>query len=113
MQLDNETGNNVAEITFDMRTQSENNNSFIQIHQGTMVGMTLGLVVVIIIALVLYAFGRCWCWRIHRWCGEDGAQTNADMEMGRANSAKCVDNKTEETDDTEKPKKDSSFIIGV
>ena len=111
MQLDTETGTNVAEITFDMRTQSETNNSFIQIHQGTMVGMTMGLAVVIIIALVLYGFGRCWCKKIHRWCGEDRAQTNNDMEMGRVNSAKYLDNKTDETDEAEKKRKDSRIII--
>ena len=61
MELDSETGTNVAEITFDMRTESETNNAFIQVHQGTMVGMTMGLAVTIIIALILYGFSRCWC----------------------------------------------------
>ena len=111
MELDSETGTNVAEINFDMRTESETNNAFIQVHQGTMVGMTMGLVVTIIIALLLYGFGRCWCARIHRWCGEDRPHANNNMEMGRINSAGSVDNKTDETDDAEKTRRNSKIII--
>ena len=113
LQLDNKTGDNMAEIVFDLRDQSEENTSFIQLHQQTVVGMTLVIVVVIIIALVLYAFNRCWCWKIHRWCGEEGTQINI-MEMGRVNSGMgsdmCLDNNTE-TKDNEKPKRDKVFTI--
>ena len=103
----------MAEIVFDLRDQSEENTSFIQLHQQTVVGMTLVIVVMIIIALVLYAFKQCWCVHIHRWCGEGETQLN-NMEMGRVNSRvnsnMCLDNNTE-TKDNEKPKRNKDFII--
>ena len=111
MEQDSETGTNIAEINFDLRTESETSNAFIQVHQGTMVGMTVGILVTIIIALLLYGFGRCWCARIHRLCGEDRPHTSNNMEMGRNISAGSVDNKTDETDETEKTRRNSKIII--
>ena len=83
LQLDNKTGDNKADIVFDLRDQREENTSFIQLHQQTVVGMTLVIVVVIIIAIVIYAFKQCWCLHIHRWCGEGETQLNS-MEDGQS-----------------------------
>ena len=77
-ELDN--GNNMAEITVDMRETQESN--FLVIHQSTMVGMVVVMMILGVIGITLYACGVCWCKRIHNMCG--GARQNHSEEMEMA-----------------------------
>ena len=65
-------GKNIEEITFDMRETKETKlmDSFLVLHQSTLVGMVVGMLVLGAIALAVYAFGKCWCSHLHRMCGE-------------------------------------------
>ena len=110
LQLDNNTGDNKADIVFDLRDQREENTSFIQLHQQTVVGMTLVIIVVVIIAIVIYAFKQCWCLHIHRWCGERETQPNS-MEMGYINSNMVNSDMKLDNKDTGKSGQDKDFII--
>ena len=76
-------GNNVAEITVDMRETQETKfmDSFLVIHQSTMVGMIVMMVVLGIISITLYACRVCWCRRIHQMCGGTRQGNNEEMDM--------------------------------
>ena len=113
MDQDSESGTNIAEINFDLRSESETKvmDAFIQIHEGTMIGMTVGIVVTITIALLLYGFGRCWCAKIHRFCGENRGHNSNNIEMDNDINAESEDNKTDETDRAEKGRRNSKIIM--
>ena len=66
-----------------MRSSSETKlmDAFLQIHEGTIIRVVIGVLVMLAIALVLYGFGRCWCARLHKLCGE--TDENADNEINR------------------------------
>ena len=51
--------------------------NFLQLHQDTLVGVLVSLTILIVIALVGYAFIRCWCTRLHQLCGAG----NRDIEI--------------------------------
>ena len=71
-----------------MRNTSETKlmDAFLQIHEGTLIGMVVGVLVMLAIALLLYGFGRCWCAKIHQLCG--GATENNSDEIDRAEKGK-------------------------
>ncbi len=84
IEQENEQGMNTANINLDMRTSNNFKlmDGFLQIHEGTLVGLVVVVVVMMVITLVLYGFGRCWCGRIHRMCGgtvEDNDRETTDM----------------------------------
>ena len=58
---DNET--NITKIHVVMRIESETKlmDSFLQIHEGTLVGVMIGVMVMTAISLILYCFSKCWC----------------------------------------------------
>ena len=76
-------GKNVA--VFDMRETQKTKlmDNFLVLHQSTMVGMMVGMLVLGAIALTLYACGRCWCSRLHQACGARARETDND-EMSMA-----------------------------
>ena len=67
--MTNGNGKNVA--VFDMRETQENKlmDKFLVLHQSTMVGMMVGILVLGAIALTVYACEGCWCSRLHQACG--------------------------------------------
>ena len=71
-------GKNVA--IFDMRETQETKlmDSFLVLHQSTMVGMMVGMLVLGAIALTLYACGRCWCSKLHQICGARAREMDND-----------------------------------
>ena len=64
-ELQNEK--NMAEINVDLRETQESN--FLVIHQSTMIGMLVMLVIFGAIGITLYAFKVFWCRSIHDVCG--------------------------------------------
>ena len=52
--------------------------SFLVLHQSTLVGMVVGMLVLGAIALTLYAFGKCWCSRLHQICGGRDRENNSE-----------------------------------
>ena len=93
---ENKQGMNAASINLDMRTSNNFKlmDGFLQIHEGTLVGLVVVVVVVMIITLVLYGFSCCWCGRIHRMCGgtvEDNNRETTDMmEQGKGAEKKIM-----------------------
>ena len=62
--------------------------SFLVLHQSTLVGIVVRMLVLGAIALAAYAFAKCWCSRLHRMCGdrvrEDSSSEEVDMvEQGQ------------------------------
>ena len=80
-ELDN--GNNIAEITVDMRETQETKfmENFLVIHQSTMVGMIVVMAILGVVGITLYACGVCWCKLIHHMCGGSRQSHNEEMEM--------------------------------
>ena len=62
-----QNGKNMAEINVDLRETQESN--FLVIHQSTMIGMLVMLVIFGAIGITLYAFKVFWCRSIHDVCG--------------------------------------------
>ena len=110
---DSESGTNIAEINFDLRSKSETKvmDAFIQIHEGTMIGMTVGIVVTITISLLLYGFGRCWCAKIHRLCGEARNYNSNNIEMDDDINTESEANKTNEMDRAKQGRRNSKIIM--
>ena len=59
----------------DMHESQESN--FLVIHQSTMIGMIVVMMILGVISVTLYAFGVCWCRKIHSMCG-DARQTHSE-----------------------------------
>ena len=74
-----QNGKNMAEITVDMRETQESN--FLVIHQSTMIGMLVMMVIFGAIGITLYAFGVCWCRNIHNLCGGERHHHMEEAEM--------------------------------
>ena len=76
-------GTNVARINFDMRETKETKlmDSFLMLHESTLVGVVVGMLVMMTIALTLYAFGKCWCARIHQVCGGSSGSNSEEVDM--------------------------------
>ena len=85
---ENNEGMNSANINLDMRSTADYKimENFLQIHQGTLVGLVVVVVAVVVIMLLIYGFSRCWCSRIHKMCGatnEDNNDDTSKMEEGK------------------------------
>ena len=74
-----EYGRNIAEVSVDMHESQESN--FLVIHQSTMVGMIVVMMILGVISITLYAFGVCWCKKIHSVCGDARQNHSEEMEM--------------------------------
>ena len=79
IEQENEHGENVATINVDMRSERTTKlmDNFLQLPENTLVGVLVGVTILIVIALIGYAFTKCWCKKLHQICGVD----NMDIEM--------------------------------
>ena len=61
--------------------------SFLMLHESTLVRVVVGMLILGIIALTLYAFGKCWCSNLHHMCGgrtrEDNSEEVDMVEQGQ------------------------------
>ena len=55
--------------------------SFMMLHESTLIGVVVGMLVMVTIALTLYTFGKCWCSRLHRVCGGTREDNSEEVDM--------------------------------
>ena len=79
LEQDLHNGKNMAEINVDLRETQESN--FLVMHQSTMVGMLVMLVIFGAIGITLYAFKVFWCRSIHDACGGKRHRRRDETEM--------------------------------
>ena len=84
IEQENENGMNKATINVDMRSERTCKlmDNFLQLHENTLVGVLIGVTMLIVTALIFYAFAKCWCKKLHQVCGVD----NVDIEMNGRNN---------------------------
>ena len=89
----NENGMNQATISVDMRSENTSKlmDSFLHLHENTLVRVMIGVVMFVITALIFYGFVKCWCHKLHQVCGEaeiiDNEMDDMDKgEEGRVNT---------------------------
>ena len=94
VEIDQENGHGLNQATFNVEIRSEQTSklmdSFLHLHENTLIGVMLGVTMFVILALILYGFAKYWCRKLHQVCGEaeimDNKMNNMNkVEQGKAN----------------------------